>query len=900
MKKRHLLKSLFLGSVIFFSGSTLFAQGYTCTTDEMNAKVFNEHPDLAKIRDDYNAEIAAKAAAAKNMKTAEQVFIIPVVFHILHENGVENISDAQVIDEINILNRDYAKLNADTAAVVAPFQHLIAKCNIQFRLAQKDPNGNCTNGIDRIYSHRTENANDNSKLNPWPREKYLNVWVIKTMESVGTAGYAYYPSATATYMFPYDGIIIIHQYIGSIGTANVTNSRALTHEIGHWLNLAHTWGSTNNPEVGCGDDGPLDTPVTKGHLSCTNRFDYTCDSKALSETFDFGNVTTSSGTTDPTAVPQTVDSGIVFTQPMAVGVASNSSSAAAFNFAGWDPGAMDAETVYSALTGSVNTGKYYEFTVSPVLAQALTLTGISFKVQRDATGPRTYVVRSSADGYTSNLAASISPSNPNLSVQGGTVFFVNTDTTISLTGSKITLSGASFTNINNTAVTFRIYGYNAEDALGTFSVDDITLTGTHGLIENVENYMEYSYCSKMFTLDQKDRMRTALMTALSGRNNLWLASNLAATGTDGSGTVCTPDPQFYANRTTICKGGTVTFTKNIFNITAGAATTATWSFPGGSPSTSTAASPVVTYATEGVYDVTLTATNSGGTGTVTKTGYIVVRGGYAEVTSTYVEGFENASNFYSRWTVNDLDANGRTWYLSNAAATGSHSVMMNPYYNYRGDVDQLISPSYDLSFMTSPQMSFKLAAATNATAYVDINDKLVVWKSTDCGASWTIAKTLSGTALLNNSYHPEEFIPTSASQWQTVTFNLSGVTGNTRFKFEYTTGNESNSIYLDDIMITGVMGVDEHALDEASVSLYPNPADESTTLYYHMNTEANVKIEVMNVLGKKMMEVNKVAQPAGEYSIQISKNDLNLADGIYMVRLSLDNQTITKKLIIAK
>jgi PKD repeat protein len=899
--KRQLLKSLLFGSAFFLAGSSVFAQGYQCATDQMNNKLFAEHPDLAKIATDYNALIAAQAAANKNNKTAEQVYTIPVVFHVLHENGTENISDAQIIDQINILNRDYSKMNADTAAVIPPFQPLIAKCNIQFKLAQKDPNGNCTNGIDRIYSHRTENANDASKLNPWPREKYLNVWVIKTMESVGTAGYAYYPSATATYMFPYDGIIIIHQYIGSIGTANITNSRALTHEIGHWLNLPHTWGSTNDPEVGCGDDGPADTPVTKGHLSCTNRYDYTCDSKVLSETYDFGGVTTASGTTDPTAVPTTTDSGIVFMNPVASGLSANSATAGAFDFSGWDTGALDAETVYASLTGTINTAKYFEFTVTPVLAQALSLTGLTFNIKRSATGPRTYAVRSNADGYAANIAATIAPANPNLSVQAGNVFFINSDTTISLTGSKITLSGASFTNINNTSRTFRIYGWNAEDVLGTFSIDDVTLTGTHGIIENVENYMEYSYCSKMFTLDQKDRMRVALNTPLSGRNNLWIASNLAATGTDGSGTVCTPDPQFYANKTNICKGASVVFTKNVMNVTAGVTTTYSWDFPGGTPATSTAVSPSVTYSSEGVYPVTLTATNSGGTGTVTKSGYIVVHGNYADVPATYSEGFENTTEFWSRWGVYDLDNNGRTWYLSNsAAATGSQSIVMTPYYNYRGDVDQFISPSYDLSFLSSPQMTFKCAAATNATTAADINDKLVIWKSTDCGASWTIAKSLSGTALLNNSYHPEEFIPSSPSQWKTQTFNLTGVGANTRFKFEYTTGNESNNIWIDDINITGVMGVNEHSLDEASVSLYPNPTEESSTLYYHLSKEGDVKIELIDVLGKKMMEMNKVAQASGEYSIQISKNELQLVNGIYLVKISIDNQSITKKLVISE
>ncbi|HEY0029462.1 MAG TPA: M43 family zinc metalloprotease [Bacteroidia bacterium] len=909
--KKNLLKYLFLGSALFLVGkNTVLAQGYKCGTEEMNQKLFAAHPELAKSNADFNALIAQQLLNNKNSKAVEQVFVIPVVFHIIHINGTENISDAQVIDQVSILNRDFRKLNADTATIAAPFKPHAADTKIEFRLAQLDPDGNCTNGIDRIYSHRTDQANDNSKLNPWPREKYLNVWVIKTMESVGTAGYAYYPAATDTYMFPFDGIIIIHQYIGSIGTANVTNSRALTHEVGHWLNLPHTWGSTNDPTVGCGDDGPLDTPVTKGHDNCSNRFDFFCDSKALTETYDFGSVTTASGATDPSIAPTVIDSGLTFSSFSATGLSANSATASSFDFSNWDTGALNGATSYASLTGAINTGKYYEFTVTPELAQALSLTGLTFKVKRDTNGIRTFAVRSNADSYAANLAASITPANANLSVQTGNVFFINSDTTISLTGSKITLSGALFTSINNTSRTFRIYGWNAEDINGTFSIDDVTLAGTHGIVENVENYMEYSYCSKMYTYDQKDRMRIALVTALSQRNNLSLAANLAATGTDGSGVVCTPEPDFYANKYSVCPGGSVTFTKSLQNITSGsfAGTSVTWSFPGGSPSTATSvgtagATVNVTYNTPGAYPVTLTATNSGGTGTVTKTNYIMVSQSYAQVTGLYQESFENTADYYDKWYSRDLDENSRTWWLNNDAAyTGSQSVVMNSYYNYALDVDQLFSPSYDLTYVLSPALTFRCAAATTATVSADMDDNLKVYYSTTCGGTWMPMATLSGVSFINNSYHPEEFIPNSPSQWalKTLTLPSAAKTANTRFKFEYTSGNGGNSIFIDDINMTGVLGVSDEIIDAASVSLFPNPSNESTTLSYHLNKKGDTKIEVIDVLGKKIMEVNNNGQTEGDYSVQISKQQLNLLNGIYLIRLSIDNQTITKKLIITK
>lgn len=911
--KKNLLTSLLIGTLICFVGnSTIFAQGeYKCGTTQMHNKMLAEHPELAQVEADYNVLIAKQIEENKNNKMTSNVYIIPIVFHILHINGTENISDLQILDAVNVLNRDFRKLNADTTSIVAPYQAQAADSRIEFRLAQIDPEGNCTNGIDRIYSHKTDYANDDSKLNPWPRDKYLNVWVVRTMESVGTAGYAYYPSSTATFGAPVDGIIIIHQYIGSIGTGSVGQSRALTHEVGHWLNLPHTWGSTNEPEVACGDEGVNDTPPTAGHNNCTNRFDFECDSKALTGTYTFGNVTTSSGTTDPSVVPEATDSAITFTSPVAIGISTNSASASMFEFSDWDTGALDGETSFAALTGAINTGKYYQFSVTPDLAQALSMTGITFNVNRDTNGIRTFAVRSSADGYTANLGASITPANPNLSVQTGNVFFINTDITTSIVGSKITLSGASFTNINNATRTFRIYGWNAEDATGTFGIDNIAFTGTHGIVENVENFMEYSYCSKLFTGNQGERMQATLDASISARNNLWINSNLAATGTDGSGPVCAPKADFYANRTMICPGATVTYTRNVSDIAAilGSSYTSkavnyAWSFPGGTPSSSTSATPpAVTYSTAGSYDATLTVTYTDLTqsGTITKTNYIYVSDNFAQVPNTYVEDFENSTDFYNYWSTKDLDANGKTWWYTTATGyNSSRSIMMNAYYNYVYDVDQLISPSYNLTFITAPTLTFRCAAATQATTAADMNDKLVVYSSIDCGASWQLRKTFTGASFINNSYHPEEFVPSSPSQWALQTVNVAtAISPKTRFKFEYTSGREGNSIYLDDINITGVLGVNDGSL-ESTVSIFPNPTSETATISYLLDKSGDVKIELVDVLGKKIMESNNVNQTQGEHTFQISKQDLNLRNGVYFVKFSIDNTSITKKLVISE
>lgn len=246
-----------------------------CGSTKAEKNILEKYPDLIPEINSLNDYL--NSINLSNLeKTRQNKYIIPIVFHVIHNYGIENISDAQIYDAVRILNNDFNLRNSDTVAIVPAFQSLKANVNFEFRLARKDPEGNCTNGIDRIVSYKTYQADDQSKLNPWNRNYYFNVWVVNSIGDEGVAGYAYKP-ATANYLYYYDGVIILHNYVGSIGTGAMFSSRALTHEIGHCMNLDHTWGGTNNPGVACGDDGVQDTPETKGHDNCNNIVDNTCN-----------------------------------------------------------------------------------------------------------------------------------------------------------------------------------------------------------------------------------------------------------------------------------------------------------------------------------------------------------------------------------------------------------------------------------------------------------------------------------------------------------------------------------------------------------------------------------------------------------------------------------------------
>ncbi|MCC2548241.1 hypothetical protein LJY25_17460, partial [Hymenobacter sp. BT175] len=235
-----------------------------CGFDSMQQAEFRQQPG-AQARYQQFLQEAARLSADPARGQALPDVTVPVVVHVIHTGGSNNISDAQIYDALRILNDDFSKRNADTSTVIPPFQSRIANVGFQFRLAKLDPNGNCTTGITRTYSPLT-NVGDNQmkSLIVWPVNKYLNIWVSSAANGYG-GGYAFGPCSGA----PNPGVVIRNMYFGSIGTSSGSNiaSRLLTHEVGHYFGLPHTWGPNDNSGLptNCGiDDNIADTPNTIG------------------------------------------------------------------------------------------------------------------------------------------------------------------------------------------------------------------------------------------------------------------------------------------------------------------------------------------------------------------------------------------------------------------------------------------------------------------------------------------------------------------------------------------------------------------------------------------------------------------------------------------------------------
>jgi len=209
-------------------------------------------------------------------KMAAAIITIPVVVHVIH-NGqpigtAPNITDAQVQSQITVLNQDFRKMLGTPGYNTNPAG---ADVEIEFVLAKQDPNGNPTNGIDRVnFCQTTWSLEDiESTVKPstfWNPSQYLNMWSV-TFSNSNDLGYAQYPDASGLPGLDTnggnantDGVVSGYNVFGSItyndGTflldATFNKGRTMTHEVGHWLGLRHIWGDET-----CGNDFCADTPV---------------------------------------------------------------------------------------------------------------------------------------------------------------------------------------------------------------------------------------------------------------------------------------------------------------------------------------------------------------------------------------------------------------------------------------------------------------------------------------------------------------------------------------------------------------------------------------------------------------------------------------------------------------
>jgi hypothetical protein len=285
------MKKIILVTISFlFFYSSVSAQKKECGTMEYLEYLKTQDPQLEKkmLKNEQAMQNWIKThPSSKSTKTT--IITIPVVVHVVYSSPAENISAAQILTAIDIINKDYRRLNADTSATPSVFAAVAADCEIEFCLATSDPNGNSTSGITRTATSQTSFSggtfngvnwsNDGVKytsqggINAWNTSQYLNIWVC---DLANLRGYAQFPGGPSSS----DGVVIDYTRFGNIGTAAWAPFiiKTATHEIGHWLNLSHIWGNNILETSNCGDDYCNDTPTESSSTYGIPTFPYNTNS----------------------------------------------------------------------------------------------------------------------------------------------------------------------------------------------------------------------------------------------------------------------------------------------------------------------------------------------------------------------------------------------------------------------------------------------------------------------------------------------------------------------------------------------------------------------------------------------------------------------------------------------
>ena len=268
MKRSIIILCIIITPLFSYSQINSHIHKEKCGTDRITEILQKKYPEYKTKRKTINNE-TSEWLLNHSIKE-KSIITIPIVVHIVWNTNQQNISDAQINSQIDVLNEDYRRTNIDAINTPSVWNSIASDTEIEFCLANTDPNGAFTTGITRTQTSEISFSiqNDGMKSNasggidPWPQDDYLNIWVCNL--SGGILGYATPPSS---FNNPNDGVVVGYRYFGTIGVVQspYNKGRTTTHEVGHWLNLDHVWGSFGN----CGNDNVNDTPTQEeANYSC--------------------------------------------------------------------------------------------------------------------------------------------------------------------------------------------------------------------------------------------------------------------------------------------------------------------------------------------------------------------------------------------------------------------------------------------------------------------------------------------------------------------------------------------------------------------------------------------------------------------------------------------------------
>ena len=429
------------------------------------------------------------------------------------------------------------------------------------------------------------------------------------------------------------------------------------------------------------------------------------------------------------------------------------------------------------------------------------------------------------------------------------------------------------------------------------------------------NYMDYTDDAgmAMFTAGQISRINAVVNTApwnILQSSDGCIPVNLVATDasifnvTSPTGTSCNTS---FQPITTLKNMGSAALTSCTINYQVDAGTVNTYNWTGNLASLATTSVTLPTIsATAGTHTLTVYTSNPNGAsdGNATNdqgtTTFTIIAGN--GVNLPFTEGFEGTTFVPAGWQLENSDA-ADTWARTTTAfKSGVASAKMDNYTNdFTGQSDAMITPGINLTSMPSPQLTFQVAYKlyTSPTAATPYSDTLDVMISTDCGATYTSIYKKFGAALTTTTptFAASAFTPTAA-QWRLETVSLATYASAQNAYIKFRNGSEyENNLYIDDINITGSVGLNEQANYSALVNVYPNPSNGQLSIEIANNVGGqSCEISIYNVIGQKVLTTNSEKGLSSVQTIDMS----SLSNGVYQVEVKSNNKSTFKKVVLNK
>lgn len=856
---------------------------------KLENEAFNQRLRDKRTANHANAKMEADAAD-------KVVRYIPVVFHILHDERNFNLSVEQIESQLEVLNEDFRRQNADAASTPEPFKYTADSTSLTFTA----DNVQDLAGVDKyvVLQAGPTDAED-FEFNIPSGDKFVIYFTNDDFQ-------------TAPVVEPTNGENIILQ---SVDITSLTTKEEVRDAVKTAID--NNFGSKVTTSI--------DTNTTDPSIVIKN----TNNGHAVSEMSNIPAVNLAMFERMPgryVAADARIEFRLAKLDPdgnPTTGINRIYSDRADMEPASQEPGAVTYNTWRNNMKSVTqwDPHKYFNIwsvhTIPATAADGIILGFAQFPGQLELNPETDGVVL--ADSYLGNTGTAITLGRT-LTHEAGhwlNLRHIWGDDDVRPDGTRIFDNDIQDGDL-------AILSSGSDDVFDTPNQGNRTPNNCPTFIEEGEletlhgdmfmNYMDYATdaCMSLFTFGQVERMRASMDDY---RTEIWTEENLMAAGVSENFDASTLKPavDFMIDRRFICTGKDVDFTNLSTNVNS--SSTYTWSFPGSNLPNVTTKDASVEFTEPGAYTVQLEVTNANGTTTKVSKDLIYVSNSTAEIVTplyanfTYYSSIAGPNNIVTALSPDGVDGWRHTAYGSPSdGAEGALRVAT--YLNDESEVQTLMFKTLNTNNLENgSQLSFDYAYKKRQP---DTDDRFIISYRTSCTSAWKVLYQNSTNPAVGNHVETEGLVPVgdqiqyldfipNDDDWKTVGVNLpSTFRGKDEVYLRIEMfGRHGNYFYLDNFNLSSApLGTQDIAF-ENSIGVIPNPNNGNGTIQFDLDNSSDVTIEIVDIIGKVYGNITN-QYTEGKNSVAIESIGGQLSNGVYFAKVTKNNRVFTQKFVVSK